>query len=276
MISGKARRRKVKRKRNPAEVEIEELPVRPVSKTYKHRSYVMYGRSGSGKTTLASTFPKPILLLDAKDRGTDSISDVEGIDVMDVKTWDDFETVYWYLKKHPRKYATVVVDTLSQIQQVGIEKVLGDNLDEGRRAGDWGTMRKQDWGNVASAMKIWITNYRDLPMEVCFIAQDRVFNMDDEDESGGLTPEVGPGLMPSVAKYLNAVVTVIGNTFVRQKIKVKGVGKKKREIRTIQYCLRIGPHEIYTTKMRKPRGVDLPPIVIDPSYEDLIEIIQGG
>lgn len=63
----------------------------------KHRSYVFYGRSGTGKTTAASTFPKPMLLLDAKDRGTDSISDVPGIDVLDVQTYDEFETAYWYL-----------------------------------------------------------------------------------------------------------------------------------------------------------------------------------
>jgi hypothetical protein len=268
-------KRKGKRKPSPAEIEVDELPVRPVSEVSRHRSYVLYGRSASGKTTLASTFPKPLLLLDARDKGTDSIADVEGIEVMDIETWTDFETVYWYLKQHPKKYKTIVIDTLSQVQQVAIEKQIGDNLEEGQRAGDWGTMTKRDWGTVASALKTWIINFRDLPMQVVFIAQDRVFNIEEEDEAEGLSPEVGPGLMPSVVKHLNAAVTVIGNTFIRDKTIVKGVGKKKREFKKTQYCLRIGPHAIYTTKIRKPKKVKLKSVMVDPTYEDLVEIIKG-
>lgn len=258
-----------------AEIEINELPVRPVSKVYKHRSYVLYGPSATGKTTLAATFPKPLLLLDAKDRGTDSISDVEGISVMDGETWEDFEMVYWYLKKFSKKYKTIVIDTLSQVQQIAIEKVIGDDLKEGKRAGDWGTMTKQKWGNVASALKTWIINYRDLPMEVVFIAQDRTFNIDEEDEAEGLKPSVEPGMIPSVVKHLNAAVSIIGNTFIREKVTVKGVGKKRKETRKIQYCLRIGPNALYRTKMRKPKKIELPQQLINPSYEDIIEIIKG-
>lgn len=267
---------KRKSRPGPAEVEVDDLPIRPVSEVSRYRSYVLYGRSATGKTTLACSFPKPLILLDAKDKGTDSVSDQDGVDVLDINTWDDFETMYWYLKKYPKKYKTVVIDTLSQVQQIAIEKQVGDNLTDGKRAGDWGTMTKRDWGTVASALKTWIINFRDLPMEVVFIAQDRIFNMEEDDEVEGIAPEVGPGLMPSVTKHLNAAVTVIGNTFIRRKVTVTGKGKNKKEKSKIQYCLRIGPHETYTTKMRKPKKVELPPILINPIYEDLTEIIKGG
>lgn len=242
----------------------------------KHRSYVFYGRSGTGKTTAASTFPKPMLLLDAKDRGTDSISDVPGIDVLDVQTYDEFETAYWYLFQHPKKYKTVVIDTMSQVQQLIIQKITEEKGGDIARAGEWGTMTKRDWGTVASGLKDVITRYRDLPMEVVFIAQDRVFNLDDEaDEESMIDPEVGPGLIPSVVKHLNAVITVIGNTFIRNKIKVEGKGKKRKETKRTQYCLRVGPNPVYVTKIRKPKKVKLPSVLINPSYGDLIEIIKG-
>ncbi len=208
---------KVKKKVPPAARDIEELPVRKPG-GHVHRSFVFYGRSGTGKTTVAGTFPGKKLLLDIKDVGDDSLAGIEDLDVMDVKTWDDFELAYWFIKKHPKKYGTLIMDTMSQLQQLAIRKVLEDKNKDADRAGDWGVMTKREWGDVAALMKTWIINLRDLPMQVVFIAQDRVFNVGEEDEAQGLDPEVGPGLSPSIAKCLNAAVHVIGNTFIRRRM----------------------------------------------------------
>lgn len=251
----------------------------------KHRSFVFYGRSGTGKTTLSSTFPKPILLLDVRDQGTDSIEDLigEGLDPMDIHCWDDFEMAYWFLKKHPNKYQTVIIDTTSQLQQVVIEKVLEDKSKDVEKAGDWGAMTRRDWGDVAAIMKIWILRFRDLPMNVVFVAQDRVFNLSDEDGDPEhmLDPEIGPRLSPAIAAHLNAAVSVIGNTFIRMRIEKKEVklkGRKKpviREKEVPEYCLRVGPNPIYITKIRKPRDIEAPSVIVDPTYEDIMEIVKG-
>lgn len=261
------------------------LPVRKPG-GYVYRAFVLYGRSGTGKTTIASTFPKPILHADVKDAGDDSISDID-LDVLDIKNWDDFEVMYWWLKKNPKKYKTLVVDTMSQLQQLAIKKVVSEKRkseSKAERAGDWGTMTKRDWGEVAALMKAWIINLRDLPMNVVFIAQDRVFNIDNdgEDESGALDPEVGPGLSPSIAKHLNAAVHFIANTFVRQrtvKVKLKGPierGKPKhKEVTRIEFCVRIGPNPTYITKVRKPKAFVPPSVIVDPTYEKLINLMHG-
>src|SRR5262252_697284 len=77
---------------------IEAPVIKPV--TYEGtRSFVLYGRSGTGKTTLAATFPKPILLLDVSDRGTDSIADVAKVDRTEVTDWDMFEHDYHWLRE---------------------------------------------------------------------------------------------------------------------------------------------------------------------------------
>src|SRR5262245_50577153 len=87
----------------------------PISKYKVKLNVVLYGRAGSGKTTLACSFPRPILLLDVKDRGTDSVKDFADKDlhVLPVKSVEDLENAYWYLRKTSHSYKTVVIDQLS-------------------------------------------------------------------------------------------------------------------------------------------------------------------
>src|SRR5690606_33107633 len=145
----------------------------------------------------------------------------------------------------------------------------------------WGSMSKQDWGEVASEMKALIIELRGLPMNVVFIAQDRTFSFDDDNGEAAndqLLPEVGPRLMPSVASVLNAAVTVIGYTFVKRKF-IKKKSDKSNKVITKEkavYCLRLGPSPVFVTKMRKPKSVGLPDHIEDPDYEDIIDVIQGN
>lgn len=248
----------------------------------KSKSFVLYGRSGTGKTTLAASFPKPILYLDVRDEGTDSISDVEELFVREVASFEDFEDTYWWLKENDGgKYKTVIIDTVSQLQQIVVEeKSASKKKRGGKPAGEWGSMTRGDWGDVAALMKEWLINYRDLSslgINVVFIAQDRTFNLSDEedDADGGIAPEVGPGLSPSIAKALNAAVSMIGNTFIRQRTITKEVNGKKRKIERIEYCLRVGPNPSYITKVRKPKSTKAPDVIADPTYQDILDIIEG-
>lgn len=246
-----------------------------------NRSWVVYGRSGTGKTTVFGTFPGRKLLLDVKDVGDDSLSGTADVDVMDVREWNDFETAYWWLKKNPGKYQSLGIDTASQLQSLAIKKVLDDKGKDGDRAGEWGVMTKKEWGAVAELMKAWIIALRDLPMQVCFIAQDRTFNTSEEDETQGLDPEVGPALSPSIAKALNAAVHVVGCTFIRRRVvrvKLKNPPKGKSpyvDRDKIEFCMRIGPNPVYITKARKAKAIVLPSVVVDPTYDKLIDILTG-
>lgn len=258
-----------------------DLNVRDIGDIKRNRTFVFYGRSGTGKTTLAGSFPKPMLLLDVKDEGTDSIADIKGIKVFDVTSFEDFELAYYHLLKHPKKYKTVVIDTVSQVQQLAIKELMDDKRTmKGRSAGDWGSMKKRDWGDVSSLMKEVLINYRDLAtegMEVVFIAQDRAFNFDEgeSDDESSVIPEIGPALMPSVAKVLNAAVQMIGNTFIRERFVKKEVGGKIKRTSKLEYCLLVGPDPIRLSKIRKPRSIEPPKFIVDPNYEDIIAVIKG-
>jgi len=257
-----------------------EAGFRDISEVVRNKSFAFYGKSGSGKTTLACSFPKPILLIDINDEGTDSVSDMDDADlkVWDIAEFDDIEDAYWYLKENPKEFKTVALDTVTMLQTKCIEAIMGTKLEKsGKVAGDWGTMTKQDWGKVAARMKIWITRFRNLPMNVVFLAQERTFNVsDDDDDIGLLDPEVGPALSPSVKSHLNAAVTMIANTYIRVRYpKKKDEKGRLKSTKKYDYCLGVGPSDIFARKVRKPKKIELPDAVIDPDYEDLISIIKG-
>ena len=256
-----------------------DLGIRPVSGIKRSRSWAIYGRSGSGKTTFAATFPKPILLLDIRDHGTDSIIDEDKLDVKDISSLDDLEDTFYYLKEQPKKYRTIVLDTVTQLQQIFMEEVTANKRKNGRALGDWGSITRREFGDIAALCKDWINNYRNLTalgMEIVFIAQERVSTSEEENPDNMLTPEVGPHVFPSVAVQLNANVSIIGNTFIRVKnYKVIRDGRKI-EKKTTQYCLRIGPNPVYTTKIRKPRKIEAPNFIENATYKDVIDIAENS
>lgn len=268
------------RKRTPSRTRQtkREPNYRDISEVKRSKSYVFYGKAGTGKTTLAGTFPGPILLLDIQDEGTDSVSDVKGLKVWDITDLDELDDAYWYLKSGDHDFKTVVLDTMTMLQHLKIMDIVGPKLERtGKQAGDWGTMTKANWGEVASYLKDQTTRFRNLPMNVVFIAQERMFNVDDDDSNlGMIDPEIGPALSPSVKSHLNAAVNVIGNTFIRVRtVERKNEKGVKRKVKKIEYCLGVGPSDIFTRKVRKPKSIDLPDLIVDPTHEDILEIIEG-
>jgi len=242
--------------------------IKPVTSLGLTLAALFYGRAGTGKTTVSSTFPKPILHLDIREKGTDSITDVKDIDTLQIDGWDEFEQVYWYLVSDQNPYKTVVIDAVSQLQDFAVESAIAGN---GRNDG---IITKREWGTAAGKLKTWIVNYRDLVdkgINVVFIAHDRT-NEGGDGEDGELTPTVGPRLMPSVASILTACVKLIGNTFVRESHEKQESGKMKR---SVEYCMRIGPHAYYATKVRQPKGSYTPDVIENPDYETLVSIMKG-
>lgn len=233
---------------------------------------LFYGRSGTGKTTLSGTFPKPMLLIDIREKGTDSLLDEEGVDSIRVNDWSDIEEIYWELKESNHKYKSVVIDALHSAQSLAISEAKA----RANKKEDEQTSQR-DFGQAGALLTEWMLNYRDLQedgINVVFLSHDRITSIDTEDDADVIIPEVGPRLMPSVASAIVGSVNVVGNTYIRETItKPKKAGEKT--IRKTDYCLRIGPHGYYTTKIRKPKKFELPEFIVDPTYDKLISIIRG-
>ena len=238
--------------------------IAPVHSLPKVISALIYGRSGTGKTTMGASFPTPCLFIDIREKGTDSISNFPGIDVVSVEKWNDLEELFWYLKDSD-KYKSVVLDQVSSMQDLAMEQAMED---EGKEV-----MSQRLWGVVGGMMKTWLLNYRDLTdkgINVGFIAHDRATKGEGADEDETIDPSIGPRLMPSVAGLLNGAVKIIGNTFVREVF----FGEDK--VRSIEYCLRLAPHPYYTTKMRNPLGTTVPEFIVDPTHAKLLQLMAEG
>lgn len=262
---------KIKRVRKSGGIEDR---IRPVGDIPLFLTMLVYGETGTGKTVFASTFPKPILLLDLKEKGTETIARVEGVDVLTIQKWEDLEEAYWYLHGGT-KYQTVVLDQITALQGVAMSKVRKDNEME-----DDDTFSRRDWGKISGLMQQWLLNYRDLwdkELNVCFNAHQRVTTNEDEESSGEdqIEPSVGARVMPSISSFINGAVSAIGNTFVRERF-VKNEKTKVKE-RFVDYCMRVGPHAYYRTKIRRPPDseIAIPDVIVNPTYEKIVRLSRG-
>jgi hypothetical protein len=237
--------------------------IRDVGEIEKIIKGLAYGKSGTGKTTLAChILPKPLLLIDMKEEGSDSVQDVEGVKVVRCESWEDLENLYWYLESGNHPYKSFVADTITQAQELAQKHVMAE---EGK---DF--LSLQIRGKASEIMKTLFINFRDLPYHSFLLAQDRTDEVDTEEEDQ-IMPSVGPALSPGIAKTVTAMVKLIFNTYIQEVVS----RKEGRIERRMEYRVRTGPHPYYITKVRKPKSKSVPDYVVDPTFDDVLALMSG-
>lgn len=233
-------------------------------------TFLFYGRSGTGKTTLGGTFPKPILLIDLGEKGTDSVADVKDLKVLRADDWEEFVDIYESLRDTEHGYKSVIIDALPGVQRLAISEAKRI-----ARKKDSDQSSQRDMGEATRLMNVTLHDYRDLKelgINVAFNAHDRV-RESDTDSDDAIAPEVGPNIMPGISKALMGAVDVIGVTFIRVEKEKKKLGVATK--RNVDYCLRVGPHEVYNTKIRVPKGKEIPELIIDPTFDKIRSVVKG-
>lgn len=240
----------------------------------------LYGRSGSGKTTLWSSFPKPILAIicsGGKRSGElRSVQNVKGIKQFQVSETEQILQLTQELQDS--EFKTVVLDHATHLQDLTLKEVLG--LEEVPVQKSWGIATQQQYGQVGIMMKEYLRSLLELQTHVVIVTQEREFGTEGDSEL--IAPTVGAALSPSIAGWLHSSADYILETFIRRQRIVKEVkigGKiKQKEVagKGVEYCIRTGPDEVYTTKFRVPKGHHLPDVIVDPSYDKIMNVIQGG
>lgn len=254
-----------------SKLEIARGKIQPVGESFQHLKLLAYAKNGMGKTRLGASGPRKVLLIDCNEKGSLSVRHFDGVEVFPLDVWTDVDLAYWFLHKGDHEYQTVVIDTVTSLAQLCMKFVLGDEASrDPTRDPDMPT--KREWGKVGELMRTVILNFRNLPMHVVFLAQERKGFTDDEDSE----PEVFPEVSPSVRSTLTASVDIIGHLYVKEVIQ-KGVDGKGQKTAT-EYRMLIGPSERYITKDRSEAG--LPNIIRLSSGDDnltkLIDRIKKG
>ena len=244
--------------------------IKPVTELKTNLVMMVYGRSGTGKTHFGSTFPRPILFIDTNERGTETIALEDDIDVVRVTEWAEMDELYWALldKTLPTEYASIVIDQVSNLQDIGMAEVLR----KGRKGRDE-TFTQRNWGQLSGMLKQWISDFRDLSDDynLLLIAHERV-NEGGDDEEEAIEPSIGARVMPSVSAFLDGAVDSIGSTFIKERWETED----KEEVRHVDYCMRIGPHAFYSTKIRRPVSAGpIPELIVNPTFKKIRDLTTG-
>ena len=244
-----------------------EKRIKRASSLPRQQKFLFYGEPGARKTRLASSAPEP-LIIDINDQGYDSVRRDFDPSYVLLDRWQDLNDVYWYLQSGTHNFETVVLDHVTNLQNVCMNFVLGDEVSRDASR-DPDMPSRQAWGKVGQLMKTQIINFRNLPLNVVFLAQLRATEINSGDEETFI--KLGPEVSPSIQKVLTASVGTIGMLTKKDVfIKSRETKKRRRETRT---RLMIGDSERYISKDRNHvfgEFVDGPDLtaMIELIYED--------
>ena len=242
-----------------------ESRIKALADVERNIACLCYGDQKTGKTVFGCTFPKPLLLIDIMERGTDSVIDVDGVDVVHAESTNDMEDLYWMLEGKT-KYKSVILDQMTGLQSLVIREMKDK---KNQRADD--VFSQRSYGQLGGWMTQWILNYSlliDKGYNVCFLSHQKRIEAQEEDDDR-LAPEVTAALTASVTNFLLGAVSVIGNQFIRE-----SYDKKTKETE-MQYCMRL-VSGYYRCGIRRPVSAGpVPEYVVNPTYEKIIALSKG-
>lgn len=254
---------KTKRTNRSSAIAKFEKGITPVGEAQPYAKVLLYGRNGKRKTRTAAASGLKTLILDVNEEGTRSVASYKNCDVRSIKKWEEFVWAYWYLREGNHDYKVVIIDTLTQVQKLCMKRVLNEAEDRDPNRPPNNPERRQ-WGQMTETLRPYIYDFRNLPMHVVFVCQERLDKGSDEDEDAEIRARYVPDLSPGLRGDAMAAVGIMGRMFVRQVRTGKG---KREKVRWEARCL-VGDHDDYETK---DRTYQLGYIIRQPSMKKIIE-----
>jgi phage nucleotide-binding protein len=137
---------------------------------------LIYGESGVGKTWLAGSSQavpsmRNVLYVDAESGRKTLDQAWPGVPILKATRWQDYIEIYVALLAGGHDYQTVVLDSMSEMLEHCKEQVMvemkADPENDGR---DEDVPSIREWGKILARMMRITRRFRDLPMNVIFIA----------------------------------------------------------------------------------------------------------
>ena len=168
----------------------------------------LYGPAGSGKTTIAGKLGSkygPLLYIDAEG-GASAITSFEGVHWAPVTSTQQIMNIGRDLSKGGHPFRTIVIDNMSEIQSLSINRISGGT-----------NIQIQHWGECTTEMLKITRVYRDMtrvqPLNVIFIAWE-----DTEKSQDGVVTRKYVGFTPSLARQFPGIVGMVGYLSVFDKV----------------------------------------------------------
>jgi len=189
-----------------------ESKIKPLSDVEDYINLMIYSRAGIGKTVWASKAPKPLLV--NYESGTMSLNEenlgpevLERVDVLFPDNFKDLNSIATYLRDYDHGYKTVILDSITEIQNASLDTILRDPNRKSSLDKDNPTLN--DYGKCTNQMRKLLRFFRDLPMHVIFTALE---SKDKDELSGAIS--VGPAMTPKLRENIEGYVDIIGYMFV--------------------------------------------------------------
>lgn len=199
---------------------------------------MIYGDYGVGKTTVAASADdiqdmKDVLFIDA-EAGDMSLSDRPGIDVIRITSFRQMARVQEFLRLHcqwrdsdqpsavdelikleerfrgevvkgseVKKYRTVIIDSLSEVQKFCMYQLLGVRVGEQRLDTETPDTSYGEWGKQLEMIRLLVRTFRDLPMHVIFVCSEQVG--EDDKKRRIRRPNLSGKLASEVQGFLDTV-----------------------------------------------------------------------
>lgn len=232
------------------------LDVMSVVERPQYINMMIYGESGIGKTVLAgsaSVVPElgNVVFVDAEG-GTLSLNKrYPDVKVVRCTSFDDLGKLYQDLAAGKSGFQTVVIDSLTELQKLSMSGIMRKTLQEDPDR-DPDLPGIGEWGKNIEQIRRLVRAFRDLPMNVIFICLAQT----TQDKKG--RKETKPSLSGKLASDVAAFLDVVLYMYKRET--EDGVQRLILSQSTDEY-------------VAKDRTDNLPPVMENPTMQDLFELI---